>query len=204
MARAKTLRPWPETIGIAPGELALVQAFLNTEDGVRGIDELANATALAGWLIQRRLVPPGFVADGGDVQRVREVRDALRTVIRARARGRSAEAAAARLNRLAQEGGVRVFFAADGGLSFAAVSDGLGGALGQIFAALAQGQAAGQLERFKICDGPKCGRAYFDTSPGVTARWCSMKICGNRAKARAFRRRHPDRPRPSWRGIASD
>lgn len=202
MARAKTRRPWTETIRIAPGELALVQAFINTDDGVRKIDELANPTALTGWLIHRELVATDFTADAQDVQRAREVRGALRALVRAHARGRLAEAATARLNRVAHETGVRILFAPDGGTRFEALDDGLAGAFGRIFAAFARSQAAGLLPRFKICDGPKCGRAFFDASPGITGRWCSMKVCGNRVKAGVYRRRHPEEFRPRRQRLA--
>lgn len=44
-----------------------------------------------------------------------------------------------------------------------------------------------QLERVRRCDG--CGWLFLDTTRGGRRRWCDMRLCGNRAKAR----RHYDR-----------
>jgi predicted RNA-binding Zn ribbon-like protein len=39
----------------------------------------------------------------------------------------------------------------------------------------------------KVCENPECGGLYVDTSRGQNRRWCSMNICGNRAKKARFR-----------------
>jgi predicted RNA-binding Zn ribbon-like protein len=38
----------------------------------------------------------------------------------------------------------------------------------------------------KTCENPSCGGLYVDTSRGQNRRWCSMNICGNRAKKARF------------------
>lgn len=38
------------------------------------------------------------------------------------------------------------------------------------------------------CEGPTCTLYFLDISKNHKRRWCSMKICGNRAKAAAHRR----------------
>jgi len=195
MTRPKSKRPWSEVLEVAPGPLALVQAFLNTDDGLRRLDELATGDALTGWLRHRQLVDDGYIADAAAAQRAREVREALRTVLRARRAGRLAEEATLRLDREAQQTEVRVRFAPDGDTRFEAVSDDLTGVFGQIFAAYSRGPDAGTLDRLKICDNPRCRRAYYDRSPGGSSRWCSMAICGNRAKARTRRQRRGPSPR---------
>ena len=44
--------------------------------------------------------------------------------------------------------------------------------------------------RIKQCPAPDgCGWLFYDTSKNQTRRWCSMRMCGNGAKARAFQRR---------------
>ena len=48
---------------------------------------------------------------------------------------------------------------------------------------------SGDRRRLKLCANPGCGFAFLDTSTNATRRWCFMRYCGNRAKARAFRRR---------------
>jgi predicted RNA-binding Zn ribbon-like protein len=39
------------------------------------------------------------------------------------------------------------------------------------------------------CEGPTCTLWFLDVSKGHARRWCSMAICGNRAKAAAHRAR---------------
>jgi predicted RNA-binding Zn ribbon-like protein len=34
------------------------------------------------------------------------------------------------------------------------------------------------------CEGDVCGWLFLDRSPAGRRRWCSMRDCGNRAKAR--------------------
>ena len=43
--------------------------------------------------------------------------------------------------------------------------------------------------RIKECPGPHCGWLFLDRSKNGSRRWCEMAVCGNRAKARRFKRR---------------
>jgi predicted RNA-binding Zn ribbon-like protein len=47
----------------------------------------------------------------------------------------------------------------------------------------------GPLAAIRRCEGKGCGWLFLDTSRNRTRRWCDMRICGNRAKAR----RHHER-----------
>jgi len=46
-----------------------------------------------------------------------------------------------------------------------------------------------QLARVGRCANPACGWMFFDTSKNRSRRWCSMKYCGNVAKARRHYRK---------------
>jgi predicted RNA-binding Zn ribbon-like protein len=48
-----------------------------------------------------------------------------------------------------------------------------------------------ELKRVRECEGNNCGWLFLDTSRNRSRRWCDMKSCGNRAKAR----RHYNRKR---------
>jgi predicted RNA-binding Zn ribbon-like protein len=39
------------------------------------------------------------------------------------------------------------------------------------------------------CENPECILWFYDNSKNHSRRWCSMELCGNRAKAAAFRER---------------
>jgi len=42
----------------------------------------------------------------------------------------------------------------------------------------------------RACGDPECRWLFLDTSKNHTRRWCDMKICGNRMKARRFKAQH--------------
>ena len=46
------------------------------------------------------------------------------------------------------------------------------------------------LLRLRECSNPECRWLFLDTSKNHTRRWCDMKICGNRMKARRFKAQH--------------
>jgi predicted RNA-binding Zn ribbon-like protein len=47
----------------------------------------------------------------------------------------------------------------------------------------------------KACEGPRCTLMFADHTRGHARRWCSMAICGNRAKVAAHRMRLKERAR---------
>jgi len=57
-------------------------------------------------------------------------------------------------------------------------------------------QAASQLllsdetQRVRACGAQTCRWLFLDTSKNHTRRWCNMKVCGNRMKARRFQQAH--------------
>lgn len=72
-------------------------------------------------------------------------------------------------------------------------SHGIPAALAAISATAALAQAAGTWKRLKICAAPDCRWVFYDTSRSGAGRWCSMRVCGNRAKTRAYRQRRHER-----------
>ncbi len=51
----------------------------------------------------------------------------------------------------------------------------------------------------KQCEGEGCSLVFLDTTRGHARRWCSMAICGNRAKQAAHRDRAKEAARPRSR-----
>ena len=47
--------------------------------------------------------------------------------------------------------------------------------------------SSGEVHRVRECDNPECRWLFLDTSKNHTRRWCDMKLCGNRMKARRFK-----------------
>ncbi|HEY1986965.1 MAG TPA: CGNR zinc finger domain-containing protein [Terracidiphilus sp.] len=46
------------------------------------------------------------------------------------------------------------------------------------------------MKRLRACEKPDCRWLFLDTSKNHTRRWCDMKLCGNRMKARRFKAQH--------------
>lgn len=49
--------------------------------------------------------------------------------------------------------------------------------------------AAADYSAVRKCENPQCILFFYDTSKNHSRRWCSMDLCGNRAKVSAFRHR---------------
>jgi predicted RNA-binding Zn ribbon-like protein len=44
-----------------------------------------------------------------------------------------------------------------------------------------------RMHQLRECGNPECRWLFVDTSKNHTRRWCDMKVCGNRMKARRFK-----------------
>jgi predicted RNA-binding Zn ribbon-like protein len=177
----------------APGQLALVQAFINTHfdlEHEHGAELLHSPGALYGWLSEHGLIDTGNGVVGPEhLRRALALREALRAFA---ADGR-AQAARERLDEAAAGAPVELRFAPDGPRFVGARRHGVDGALGALLAIVAQSIAGGSWSRLKICPGHHCGWAFYDNSRNRSGRWCSMSVCGGREKARAhYRRRRAD------------
>jgi predicted RNA-binding Zn ribbon-like protein len=178
----------------APGELAVVQAFINSHydlEDDHGADLLATPAALAGWLGRHRLLGGDVAAADSDVSRALAAREALRDLARANGgapRPIGVADALGRLGRAARGAPVEVGFGIDGPY-FVAAHDGVAGAIGVLMALTARAITDGSWSQLKVCPGANCGWAFYDHSRNQAGRWCSMSVCGGRAKARAHYRR---------------
>jgi predicted RNA-binding Zn ribbon-like protein len=55
--------------------------------------------------------------------------------------------------------------------------------------AMAQLVCEEDFRHVKACEGPRCTLIFLDRTRGHARRWCSMLVCGNRAKQAAHRQR---------------
>ncbi|MFS4582950.1 CGNR zinc finger domain-containing protein [Phaeobacter sp. C3_T13_0] len=61
--------------------------------------------------------------------------------------------------------------------------------LPRITTACAEFVAQADLKHVRRCEGSGCTLFFHDISKNHKRRWCSMEVCGNRAKAAAYRKR---------------
>ena len=175
--RLKKLRP-------APGELRLLQAFLNTADLEVGSDELSSVHQLGDWLEHHRLLAQGAELERVDVQRAIEFRESFRKMV---AVGESASRELGQaVDRTLVSALVCSRFEAGGELRLQPAVGGLGGALGGLLAIINDAQRDGSWPRFKIC--VYCHAAFYDYSTNRSGLWC-LPRCGSLVRGRDFRRR---------------
>ncbi len=165
----------------------LVQQLINTLDVELGVDELADRAALASWLRERGLLAPGDALREGDLERTRTFREALRVLLDEHAG--EAERTAAALDASAPAALLRVGFGADGAPTLEPAAQGLDGALAVLLGIIDRGACDGTWQRLKVCAEHSCRFAFYDQSRNRSGSWCSMSVCGNRAKARSYRER---------------
>ena len=172
------------------------------------VDWIGDGEGYLCWLEQARLVPGDVLGDiraralPGELDRVadqaRSLREWFRGFVR-RHMGRplAAEALAelAPLNRLLERDETFSRIAArpagQGAFELQAVRrwhspDALLLPVGE---ALAQLVCTEDFAHVKACEGPACTLLFADHTRGHARRWCSMAICGNRAKQAAHRHR---------------
>lgn len=174
----------------APGRLELVRSFVNSVDLEHGPDDLSSPDALVAWLAERELLDSGTGAGPADLGRAIDVREALRELLLAQHdAGHPPAKPLAVVDAAARRAKLELRFGSDGVARPEPGSEGVDGALGRLLAIVAAAQADGTWERLKACPWDTCRWAFYDHSRNKSRAWCSMEVCGNRAKAKAFRDR---------------
>jgi len=156
----------------APEPLRLVQRFVNTVDHEHHREWIGTRAELAEFL--------GCEEADADVERAHELREALRTLLRANNGAKLDADTLETVNRAAA--GVRLELDEDGRVVVGA-EDPLARIVGVAFGAMLDGTWS----RLKACRN--CKWAFYDYSKNRSASWCSMQLCGNRLKTRAYRSR---------------
>ncbi len=170
-----------------------VRAFVNTIDIEQDVEQLGEPAALAGWLVDHELAPRGLRASSRDLARAHELREALRAVLLAHNGGEPEPADALQaLDDAVCRAKVRLRFGTGCDASLEAQADGVAGALGRLLVIVHASVADGSWQRLKACRDDSCEWAFYDHTRNRSGTWCNMDVCGNRAKARAFRRRQAD------------
>jgi predicted RNA-binding Zn ribbon-like protein len=173
----------------APAELDFVRLFVNTLDLETHEDELADAPATAAWFAERGLLPDGEQLTDADVRQAREMREALRKLLLAHNGAPLEPGAVDSVNAAAKSAELVLRFDEQGHAALVPVRPGIDGALGRLLAIVFRAMADGTWERLKACPADDCEWAFYDWSKNGSGTWCDMAVCGNRAKARAYRER---------------
>lgn len=196
-----------QPVGQAPGRLRTLQAFVNTLDIEAGTEELGSPRGLVAWLQAADLLgpadtaTPAAIATAADLAIALRLREALRDVLASHVRhgpGAAGDAvddpagdrqAAGELRRIAAALPTRLDVGPDGQVRITAAGTGVSAGLADLLLIAANAAATGTWDRLKVCRADDCRWAFYDRSPTRSGSWCSMRICGARAKSRAYRSR---------------
>lgn len=194
-----------------PDELWLVESFLNSVDVESGQDDLDSVPRFRRWLRDHGRPAAAAQLTAADLELARELRAGLRHVVRAHGEpdsggvhsgGADADGAdpdgadpggIARVDALAGRVPLRARFAG-GGVTLAPAAAGVAGVLGEVLGAVALADRGGAWRRLKLCRDGGCQQVFYDRSKNGSRCWCSMEVCGNRSKTRAYRTRRRTGP----------
>jgi predicted RNA-binding Zn ribbon-like protein len=170
--------------------------FINTLDYHRDgwKDSIESPAQAVAWFADRGLTHPHpeLAKDPRTLDRVRDVRAALREITEAITEDRPAPRQALdEANRALRARSVLELVPSQTGVapSHRHVGNPISDALARLVEALAIEMAAGHPERLRICDSDSCRWVFYDSSRTGRRRWCDMSTCGNRAKAARLRAR---------------
>lgn len=198
MWRRERTSPQPGGRPPAPGQLAVLQAFLNSHFDLVddwGADLLGSRDGLRSWLQRRKLIGRGDRIGQADVAQALTVREALRQLIAAQGGN------AAPLSQLSQADLNQAIAPASFGLTLTTAgpclvptgSRAFDRALAVLLTVAVSAMLDGSWARLKTCPGHHCGWVFYDRSRNNSGRWCSMTVCGGREKSRSHYRRHRTR-----------
>jgi predicted RNA-binding Zn ribbon-like protein len=154
---------------------------------------LDSPEALRDWFAERGWIGEGERLTQADLRQAHEVREAIRSLLLANNGYPLDEQAVESLNSAAARAEVLVRFDTAGAGDLAPARSGIDGALGHLLAVVFRSMAEGTWPRFKACPYDGCHWAFYDYSKNRSGTWCDMAVCGNRAKAQAYRERRAKR-----------
>lgn len=186
-----------------PAQLAVVRNLLNSRDVASGGDELSTPARCHAWLAAQRLVSPGTEFDAADRRRLVELRDALHDLVAAGSTDGLERRAVTTLNEAARRVRLGVRLHPTDGYRLMAEGVGIDRPIGDLLMAVTAAMTQGTWARLKVCANSECRRAFYDASRNRSARWCSMAVCGNRMKGRAYRRRQAGEQRAAELPVAA-
>lgn len=170
----------------APGDLALVQEFVNSVDLESGDDELSTPAAAEEWLAAHG--HPGEVDEAGR-SRLVEVREGIRALLLANNGEELPPETASRLTELLGSAPLKLSVECADGVCLVCEGSGADRFIAWLTKALLTAKLDGTWTRFKACRWDTCRFAFYDHSKNAVSTWCSPTVCGARAKSRAYRAR---------------
>ncbi len=173
----------------APGQLLVVQGFLNTWSEELALEDFKTAESTDAWLRQTDLLSSPKPLSDQEAQRLRLFRQTLRDFIQ----GNSAHEHITAINDFISKVNLGVSLMANGEIALSPRSQGIDQVLGRLVTIIHASIIDGCWRRLKCCELASCGWAFYDSTRNRSGRWCSMKTCGSRHKARQYLKRKAEK-----------
>ena len=157
--------------------------------GAPMFDELATPEAATQWLQDHALLRPEDAVDESGLKQLTDFRELLRMLAVANAHGESGADALEQLTALAKDVPLVVAYDWDSAVELRPAGAGAHEAIGRLLVSLYDSMRDGSWKRLKRCPGLGCPFTFYDSSRNRTSVWCSMSVCGNRAKVRNYQQR---------------
>lgn len=170
----------------APGDLETVRDFVNSVEIDRALDPLQENGSLAAWCEETGLCPR---PDDAALADLRAFREALRGLLEANAGDGAPADRRKALEPFAARAGFKMCISESGVPALQPQGEGADFAIAALLRIVYDAIATGSWPRLKACRKHNCRWAFYDKSKNGSGAWCSMQVCGNRAKAERRRAR---------------
>ncbi|MFE0101632.1 CGNR zinc finger domain-containing protein [Streptomyces sp. NPDC059009] len=168
-----------------PPSAQLIEAFANTLNLEYGTDDLSTPGHLADWLVGQGLLDRLLGLDAGTHAQYLQLRGGIREELGVHVGvtpvADAVEAADAVLRTVPLYAGVRSTTLSPNPDLVPEHRP-----LAALAAAWMELRVTGDVLRLKRCAEHTCELVFWDLSKNRSRRWCSMRVCGNRAKSRAY------------------
>jgi predicted RNA-binding Zn ribbon-like protein len=169
--------------------LETVRSFVNTRDVEAGTDELIAGADLSRWALAAGITSSRSRFTTDDLERALTLREGLRVLL-ARNNGErdpADDGALDALDRVTATVPMQSVFHNGAPVGWAPVgARPIDRVFGHLLAAVQTAAVSGEWIRLKACREKGCRWAFYDSSKNRSGTWCSMAVCGNAAKQRAY------------------
>jgi len=170
----------------APGRLEIVRSLVNTIEPDHETDLLQANGDLPRWCRETGFCPD---VDETGLATLRRFREALRDVLESNSGPGDQTQHWQALQPFSDRTCYTIRIPQPGELTLEAQGSGAQAAIGAVLAIVYDAIREGTWQRLKACRKHSCRWAFYDRSKNGSGAWCSMRVCGNRAKAERRRAR---------------
>ncbi|OPC81851.1 hypothetical protein B4N89_13705 [Embleya scabrispora] len=179
----------------APATALLVQAFVNTIDVELGTDDVDTPVRLGAWLADQGLLDPDVPIGPAEYAAALALRAGLRERLGVPVGDPPDPDLLRRADEVTRALPLVVELGHDEHPAALVPSPELPPfqrALAELTIAWNTLVGSGEATRLKRCLEHGCRWVFWDVSKNRSRRWCSMRVCGNRTKARRYAARHAE------------